>query len=243
MSAAPKKGTKTGSKKDAKVASRKGSKAAGKTGGKGGAAKTTAKTASKAVTKTGGAKATNKGNNTKANAKGNKGGAGAKGGNKGGKGGKKDTNKKNTGAAAVTSPVESKEEEKVSGVSSPLEVNIGPPVEIPDAKDFYTEIAPLKEFELKDDNIVDDIKQQFETFQALLKARKKACLTRARTLVSQENVDTAPICIDIEGMKKMINNIGIPQAEKEYNVTSQRTRCIDKAKELIAYETKLASMY
>ena len=114
---------------------------------------------------------------------------------------------------------------------------------LPETKEYITEIAEMTATKLEDDENVEELEQQFDAFQKLLKERKKACLSSARASVAQQGEETAPICIDIEGMKHLISNIGTRRGELDYAVLRSRQQILDRGRELLAYEAKYAGLF
>ena len=171
----------------------------------------------------------------------------ASGGKKGSE--KKTGKKKSKGGAAEEKKVDDsqlsapKSKGSSKHVSTPSKmVDPGPDIILPETKEFVTKMPKLTVTQLKDDDNVEELNQQFEELQRLLRQRKKDCLLRARILVAREGEDTPPICIDIKGMKHLLSNVGLKRGEANYDTNCKRQAVLDKGNELLAYEAKQRSV-
>jgi len=180
--------------------------------------------------------------------------------------GNKDTNKAKQDGT-VTTATNSKKETKISEVSSPKQeimndketvfekeeskeeniyINIEKDTILPKKEDFTTKIFELKKYDFtnKNDKIIEEIEDEFKEIEkALIECKKKfkENATTAATNMTKDKASGAKF-MDVNALKKMIKNIGTDECQKEYNVYVQRTKCIDKAKELAAYDAKISSL-
>ena len=157
--------------------------------------------------------------------------------------GKKDAEKTKAGKATKSTKGTKAVEESKQQEPKRLVVDFGPPVILPETKEYITEIAEMTATKLEDDENVEELEEQFAEFEKLLKKRKKECLANARASVGKQGEETAPICIDIDGMKHLISNIGTKRGELDYAVLRSRQQILDRGRELLAYEAKHAGLF
>ena len=141
-----------------------------------------------------------------------------------------------------SAPAEEKKVDDSAAPKSKTMVNPGPDIILPQTSEFVTKMARLAVTELKNDDNVETLKNQFEYLEKKLKQRKKDCLLRARILVAREGEDTPPICVDIPGMKHLLSNVGLKRGEADYDTNCKRQGVLDKGNELLAYESKQRSV-